>query len=252
MVAALAYAASPAWGAACVAQSAERTAALVELYTSARCSSCARAEHWLSTLGARFGPERLVPLVVHVDYRDYLRSTDPGAERRVSERLRRFSHLQRSALVYSPQVLLQGRDFPGWQSGAFETVLKRINARTARAQLGLEIVSIGPHALDIALHSEVREAGEGADAAVYIAAYQNRPPSALDASENGALRLQQDHVALDWLGPIAFGPQGRIEAQRTLVLLPNATPAQSGVVAFVQNRRSGEVLQALLLSACSP
>jgi hypothetical protein len=33
-------------------------------------------------------------------------------------------------------------------------------------------------------------------------------------------------------------------------LLPGATPANSGVAAFVQDRRTGEVLQALLRSAC--
>jgi hypothetical protein len=154
--------------------------------------------------------------------------------------------------VYTPHVVLQGRDFPGWRSGAFEAALKRINAQPARAELRLEIVSTGPHALDIGLHSEVREAHERADADVYIAAFQNRLPAVSGASENARPRLQEDHVALEWVGPIAVGPQGRIEAQRTLALLPNATPADSGVVAFVQNRRSGEVLQALLLGACSP
>jgi hypothetical protein len=35
-----------------------------------------------------------------------------------------------------------------------------------------------------------------------------------------------------------------------LALLPKAVPANSGVVAFVQNKASGEVLQAIMLPAC--
>ena len=35
-----------------------------------------------------------------------------------------------------------------------------------------------------------------------------------------------------------------------LALLPRAVPGHSGVVAFVQNRATAEVLQALMLPAC--
>jgi hypothetical protein len=56
-------------------------------------------------------------------------------------------------------------------------------------------------------------------------------------------------VVLEWIGPIPF-IAGRITAKRALPLLPKAVAAQSGVAAFVQNRRSAEVLQALMLPAC--
>ena len=41
-----------------------------------------------------------------------------------------------------------------------------------------------------------------------------------------------------------------LSVRREIPLLPKAVPAHSGVAAFVQNRRSGEVLQALLLPGC--
>jgi hypothetical protein len=53
---------------------------------------------------------------------------------------------------------------------------------------------------------------------------------------------------LEWLGP--FAVTGRLVERRTLPLLPGAGAANSGAAAFVQNRRTGEVLQALLRSAC--
>jgi hypothetical protein len=55
-------------------------------------------------------------------------------------------------------------------------------------------------------------------------------------------------VVLEWLGPLAIS--GRRVERRTLPLLPGASAEGSGVAAFVQDTRTGEVLQALLRSAC--
>src|SRR5258706_2204029 len=96
----------------CVARSGERTAALVELDTSEGCDSCPPADRWLSGLGARgYVPQRVVPLSLHVDYWDYIGWKDPYARRDFSNPQRQLTQLQRNAFVYTPQVMLQGRDF---------------------------------------------------------------------------------------------------------------------------------------------
>jgi hypothetical protein len=59
--------------------------------------------------------------------------------------------------------------------------------------------------------------------------------------------LHHDYVVLEWRGPHALGTR-----EFELELLPKAESTDSGVVAFVQNRRTGEVLQALSLAACAP
>ena len=68
-----------------------------------------------------------------------------------------------------------------------------------------------------------------------------------DAGENSGRVLSHDHVALEWQGPYALGSR-----ELDLPLLPKAKIADSGVVAFVQNRRTAQVLQALALAACAP
>ena len=73
--------------------------------------------------------------------------------------------------------------------------------------------------------------------------------SRVAAGENRGRTLAHDYVVLEWLGPIAFNG-GAIDERRALPLLPGAIPANSGVAAFVQNRRTAEVLQALMLPAC--
>ncbi len=231
----------------CVAQSGAGTAALVELYTSEGCSSCPPADRWLSSLGKRYPPGRVVPLALHVDYWDYIGWKDPYAKREFSLRQRKFSQLQRMALVYTPQVVLQGRDFRAWASGkAFDDALERINARPARARLKIELFAADEKGLEVEASAELVQPAP--DAALYLAAYASRLESRVAAGENRGRILSHDYVVLEWLGP--FPVKDRLVERRRLPLLPGAPAAGSGVAAFVQDRGTGEALQALLRSAC--
>ena len=233
----------------CVAHSGAHTAALVELYTSEGCSSCPPAERWLSSL-SRYAPERVVPLALHVDYWDYIGWKDPYARRDFSLRQRKLTQLQRLALVYTPQVMLQGRDFRGWGTAVFDEAVAKINARPARARLTLEIASIETAVMGVRAVAELLDPGQKDDAALYLAAYENRLESRVTSGENRGRTLSHDYVVLEWQGPIAFS-RPRLVDQRQLPLLPKAVPGNSGVIGFVQNRRTAEVLQALMLPACS-
>ncbi len=233
-------------GEKCTARSGEMTAALVELYTSEGCNSCPPADRWLSALGAKYRPELVVPLALHVDYWDYIGWKDPYAKREFSQRQRRLSQLQRAAFVYTPQVLVQGSDFRDWAAPAFDRAMGRINAKPARARLELEILRATSDALEVRVNSAILDPGQGADAGLYVATYENRLESHVTAGENSGRLLRHDHVALEWQGPFAAG-----ERQLRLPLLPKTKIGDSGVVAFVQNRQSAEVLQALLLGTCS-
>ena len=243
--------ATPAPAASCRAVSGDRTVALIELYTSEGCSSCPPADRWLSSLAARgYSAERVVPLSLHVDYWDYIGWKDPYAKREFSQRQRKLSRLQRMALVYTPQVLLQGRDFPRWGSPAFDSAVAAINARPARARIELQIHGLARGVIDVQATARLADPARAEDAALYLAVYENRLTSHVGAGENRGHTLTHDYVVLEWQGPLAFGPGGELSERRALALLPRGAPGQSGVAAFVQDRRTGEVLQALLRSAC--
>jgi len=235
-----------ATAAQCTARSGPGTAALVELYTSEGCSSCPPADRWLSTLSSR-PSSSVVPLALHVDYWDYIGWKDPYAKREFSLRQRKFTQLQRMAFVYTPQVMLQGRDFRGWRSQAFEDALARINVQPAKANLKLAILGADANGLEVEAAAELVQASVTAD--LYLAAYQGRLESRVGAGENRGRVLTHDYVVLQWEGPVAL-PANRLVERRRLALLPGAAPAHSGVAAFVQDRRTGEVLQALLRSSC--
>jgi len=235
----------------CVGRSGERTAALVELYTSEGCSSCPPADRWLSSLGAQgYAPERVVPLSLHVDYWDYIGWKDPYAKRQFSLRQRKLTQLQRLALVYTPQVMVQGRDFRGWGTRAFDEAVARINAQPARAWIALAIRSAGERSIEVEAVAELLDPAHERHAALYLAAYENRLMSRVDAGENEGRVLAHDYVVLEWQGPFEFAAGTRLAERRRLPLLPKAVARNSGVVGFVQNRRTAEALQALMLPAC--
>jgi hypothetical protein len=73
-------------------QSAERRAALLEVFTSEGCSSCPPAESWLSHLKEAPGLwNDFVPVAFHVDYWDYLGWRDRWASKEFSDRQRAFA-----------------------------------------------------------------------------------------------------------------------------------------------------------------
>jgi hypothetical protein len=126
----------------------------------------------------------------------------------------------------------------------------KIAAQPAKARISLSVRPGGSRSLDVEAGAEVLDVAQLADAALYLAAYESRLSSAVTAGENRGRTLTHDYVVLEWQGPFAFGAEGRLLERRELALLPRATAGASGVVGFVQNRRTAEVLQALMLPAC--
>src|SRR4029077_16514934 len=77
------------------------------------------------------------PFGVHVDSGTCVGGRIPSAREVFSARQRKMAKLARAAMVYTPQVLLQGQDFRQWGTPAFEQAVAKINARTAKARISL-------------------------------------------------------------------------------------------------------------------
>ncbi len=238
----------------CSAQSGPTTTALVELYTSEGCDSCPPADRWLSSLGAAgYAPDRVVPIALHVDYWDYIGWKDPYARQVFSARQRKLAQLARAAIVYTPQVLLQGQDFRAWRErgspSAFDQAVAKINTQPAKARISLRLDTRQKDAFEVEASAVLEDAVPSADLALYLGAYENKLVSEVQAGENRGRTLAHDYVVLQWAGPFDF-KGATLSARQRLPLLPKAVLANSGVVAFVQNTATREVLQALMLAAC--
>src|SRR6185503_19658823 len=209
LFAALALSTGMAQAAQCTAKSADKTVALVELYTSEGCDSCPPADRWLSSLGPKgFAPDRVVPIALHVDYWDYIGWKDPYARQAHSARQRKMAKLARAAMVYTPQVLLQGRDFRQWGSPAFEQAVAEINARPAKARISLLLDMRQRDRFTVEVTAELLDRLQQADAALFLGAYENKLVSEVKAGENRGRTLPHDYVVLEWAGPLEFkGPK---------------------------------------------
>jgi hypothetical protein len=228
---------APAGAIDCVVKSGPGTAALVELYTSEGCSSCPPADRWLSRLrSAGFGGDAVVPLSLHVDYWDYIGWKDPFARAAFTARQRELAAIAGSGFVYTPQVMLAGRDYRRWSSGRFADDVRAVNERPARAEIALAF-SAGA----VTAKAAVTDARQSADAALFVAVFENGLSNTVTAGENHGVTLTHDFVVREWYGPFALDGATPVQVSRPVVVT-----RPSGVAAFVQNRRTGEVLQATM------
>jgi hypothetical protein len=226
---------------ACVAQSTARRNVLLELYTSEGCNSCPPADSRLSQFKGRAEyAGQLVPLAFHVDYWDSLgwvdRFASPGHTRRQQEMARRAGSL----MVYTPQFFRNGRD---WRSSA--SPLDGIGTTATRIVLELGTHTAGQLLLDAGI-SEVP-----AEADVWLAVYEHNLQSQVRAGENVGKVLRHDYVVRRLIGPLSPDRRGHLSLRRQIPLEADWKRADLGIVAFVQDRKSGEVLQALQRHACA-
>ncbi len=90
-----------------------RPGLLVELFTSQGCSSCPPADRLLPELQASVGDAagvELVPLSFHVDYWNRLGWRDPFSDEAFSVRQRQYAAWFEEDRVYTPQLVLAGRE----------------------------------------------------------------------------------------------------------------------------------------------
>ena len=230
----------------CTLRSGPQTAAVVELYTSEGSSSCPPADRWLSRLAAAASSGRVVPLAFHVNYWDYIGWKDAFASERATERQRAIQKAAAARHVYTPQVVLAGRDYTGWRSSKWGEALEAVQRRPARASIELTVRSDSVRGIEVA--SVAQAAGTvGADLIVLVAATQNGLASRVTAGENRGERLAHDFVVRDFVVHRGLG-----SAAATFRPAPGWNLAHMSVAAFVQNSRTGEILQALTAPALCP
>jgi hypothetical protein len=235
--------------ASCEKVSGPGTAAVLELYTSEGCSSCPPADKWLSGVARQYGGNEVVALGFHVDYWDYIGWKDEFASAAFSQRQREVNARARNRVIYTPQIMLNGRDYRNWSDGALQRDLARLKAQPARAELriGLQGAANG---LSASVQGLVPAAVDRDGAALYVALTQGNLSTPVKAGENSGVTLRHDHVVREWIGPLAVGADGRVSVSRVLPLPRGATLADVGISAVIQKNASGEVLQALALPVC--
>jgi hypothetical protein len=170
-------------------QSAPEQTALLELYTSEGCSSCPPAEAWLS--GLQNSPrlwKDFAPVAFHVDYWNYMGWKDAWSDAAFSERQRAYAQLWHSENIYTPEFILNGREWHNWftgkngpkSDGRMAGVLTVTSTDTNRWQAVFKPEKISEARYEI--HAALLAGGMVSD---------------VQAGENGGRRLNHDFVVVN-------------------------------------------------------
>lgn len=233
--------------AACDVKSGPKTAALVELYTSEGCSSCPPADKRLSLFPSReYGFDQVVPISLHVDYWDYIGWKEPFAQPQFTERQNWLVRANGHKTVFTPHFFVSGTEVRDWR-GDLGDELKRVIGQSARASIRIHAESTGAGTLSVAASATAPPSGD--QLALFVALTEDKLTSSVSAGENRGVTLSHEHVVREWLGPIALNG-GHVDFKKAVTARSNWNSAQMGIAGFVQDLRTGEVLQAVGASQC--
>ncbi len=240
-------------GETCESRSTAARVAVLELYTSEGCNSCPPADRWVSALPARgFTPDRVIPLVFHVDYWDQLGWPDRMAKAQFGARQRMQAQRNHASVVYTPQFLLNGSDFrPSLSDIRLDERIDEHNRLPAAAALILQQRPLSS-GMQVELDVRLARAALGNATQTYIAITENRLQSAIKTGENQGRLLHHDFVVREFAGPLTTDADGRLHWKSAMALSPDWKRPDLSLAAFVQDARSGDILQALHAPLCAP
>lgn len=229
----------------CRANSGQYTTSLLELYTSEGCSSCPPADEWISQINV--DKSAVTPLAFHVDYWDYIGWTDLFAKPEYSQRQRQNSALGGSRFVYTPQFILNGKDYRQWRSHALDQTTANVNQQPAKATLTLDLAQ-DQRPWRLKAHATLDSTLSAENMHVYVALYQNGLKSVVNAGENRGRTLTHDYVVRKLFGGYTLDDKSMFSKAFTLGSKWNGRDA--GAVVFVQDKTTGAVIQSLALPFC--
>jgi hypothetical protein len=250
----------------CTAHSPAHRVALVELYSSEGCNSCPPADSWLGQWKGGGVPESVVPLALHVDYWNSLGWTDRFSQHRFTERQQSLTDRAGGHTIYTPEVFVSGRELRSWsQRSSFESRVQDVTASPAEANVAIALAPRAPlatgaaAALDVDATFTARATGSDRLNA-YVAVYENGLSSQVRAGENSGVTLHHERVVRQWIGPVPLvAGNARIHQDVALGAFDrdagagtntSASGNKFGVVAFVEDAATGDVLQVADLAAC--
>ena len=229
----------------CRLESPEHRITLVELYTSEGCNSCPPADRWLSGLPQQgVSPDIAVLLAFHVDYWNQLGWPDRFSRATFSDRQRDVAARASSGVIYTPQLVVDGRDLrQGYNIDHLRTKLAAINREKGQAKIRADIHR-STNEVQISAEVEVLSPSAGQGAQAWIAAFENGLSSRVTAGENAGKRLNHDYVVRELAGPFLIGPDGRIPLEHRTKLQSDWNAERMGIAIFVERRDTGQVLEA--------
>ena len=179
------------------------------------------------------------------------RHQDRYGQPQFAERQRVSVTRQGSRTVYTPQILVNGRDLRGLSLDAKLIEAARSSLqKPAQANLQLR-AEINGNSLELAVTAGIADRDLRRHSSLYLAVTENNLNSKVSAGENRGVTLHHDHVVRAWLGPIALNVEGQLELRRNVNLDKDWRRGDLEVAALVQDESSGDILQAVAAPVCN-
>ncbi len=233
------------FAAECSAKSGAQTVPLLELYTSEGCSSCPPADKWMSGIKT----DKVTPLAFHVDYWDYIGWKDKFSKSEYSDRQRKGAAFAGAGFVYTPQFVMNGRDFKGWDNSRLNESIEKNQKLASRANLSLNAVTLENGAISLKAGAQTTKPADAKNSDVFVAIYENKLVSQVKAGENSGRELKHDYVVREFFGAYQINNQNIFS--KDFNLSAEWKKRDAGAVIFVQNSQTGEILQSLALPFCN-
>jgi hypothetical protein len=213
---------------------------LVELFTSEGCSSCPAADVLLARLvdAQPVAGARIIGLELHVDYWDRLGWKDPFSSAAFTRRQEQYSTIFGDDKVYTPQMVVNGRDqFTGSDEG-LATASVRKAAAAPRMDVGVH-ADLRGDTVRIAVDGPAATgASEKIDVVIAIA--EDGLASAVKRGENSGRTLTHSAVVRR-LEPIGTLDRDTFAGEGQWKLAPGWNRANLRVVAFLQGQKTRQV-----------
>jgi hypothetical protein len=214
--------------------------AVVELFTSQGCSSCPAADALLNELAGR---DDLIAISLSVDYWDYLGWKDTLANAKFSDRQKAYSKSLGDGMVYTPQMVVNGR---AHVNGSDEAKITRAIGKTEHAFAASMVpvrMSTGDGRLVVEVGSESQTAVK--EATVWLAVISKSVEVPITRGENKGKTIVYSNVVRDLI------PIGTWNGKPMTVQLQRDTFMHSGAercAVLVQQGRGGPIVGAAMLA----
>ena len=213
--------------------------AVVELFTSQGCSSCPPADAFLGDLTKR---DDVIALTLPVDYWDYLGWKDTLASPTHSKRQRAYARRRGDGQVYTPQMVINGRDHAiGSHRSAVNSTIDR-EADLAKQSWVKVKLSSDKNAIMVSA-GDYRGAGKAPDATIWLLLSTKKTDVAIRRGENRGQSISYHNVVRQMV------PIGKWTGSAVMVELPKSDLMEGydGCTAILQVNGAGPILGAAYL-----
>ncbi|MEJ7692387.1 DUF1223 domain-containing protein [Daejeonella sp.] len=212
---------------------AEKSFALVELFTSEGCSSCPSADELTAKIQRESNGKPVYVLAYHVDYWDRLGWKDSFSSPLWSQRQRQYASWMKKGNVYTPQVVVNGKtEFVGSDERSFRKALQQaLSSKSPEL-----ILSVKQFTATSALIYTGYSPAKGT--ALYLACVQKAASIRVSRGENAGRTLSHTNIVRSLQQVVPAKAQVSIK-------LPTGFDSSSWeIIGFVQDTGSGAIISA--------